>query len=1171
MRLAKLKLAGFKSFVDPTSIGFPSDLVAVVGPNGCGKSNIIDAVRWVMGESSAKHLRGESMADVIFNGSTGRKPVGQAFIELTFDNSDATLQGQYAQYAEIAVKRLVTRDGESQYFLNGTRCRRRDITDLFLGTGLGPRSYAIIEQGMISRLIEAKPEELRLYLEEVAGIARYKERRKETETRIRNTRENLDRLNDLREELTRQLEHLQKQASAAKRYQELKTEQTQLDMQLKAMRFRRLDDDFNGQQRLIQQGEVSYEAEVAKQRQIDLQIEQRRVTHEDGQDVLQQVQSRYYAMGAEIARLEQTLQHQKEREQQLKDEVATLTQQHAVHQAQLTQDEQELQEKQLLLEQLQPQWDVQQERAEQAAQALDDWDETLRTWQENWDTFNEQSAKHNQQVQGQQAQIQHKEENIQKTEQRLLRLQQEQETLATGRDETDILAAEEQLAQIMDTMAEHEHQLTQWQQQLQSQRQQNTQVTQDLAQVRICIEQLKGQQAALNALQQAALTSDDELQQWLKQHELDQLPKLAQQVRVQDDRWAPAVETVLGIYLGSVCVQDSQTFANKVTALLHGDLVLLDKHATTTVLPSQISLPRLMDVVQSQWPLQGILQHVYCADTVDIALQHRSTLAAYESIITAEGVWVGPHWLRFHQSQDATAGILAREQALQQVDIDLEQQQQRLDALLLTQHQGEDAVVQFELSRDEQQENNHRLQREQSVLQAQITAKKSRIEHVSSRQQAIQTEMQELQQQCVLDQQLIKETRAELTDRLETMAMQHQERERLQTKREEQREAWSQAKQQAQREKDSAVQLQLRVQQLQSELAATEKNRLFLSEQLQQTQQRLQDTCLQQERLVSPLETQGAQLESLLDTRLNIEEELQEAKTQVDSIAYQLRQLEQERNQTEQRAQEKRTQLEQLRLNLQTLHVRRMTLEEALQEAQVELETLIASIPEEATETDWEQNLQHIERKIQYLGAINLAAIEEYDTQSERKHYLDSQFDDLTEALATLETAIEKIDKETRQTFKETFDTVNESLKTLFPQMFGGGEAYLELTGEELLDTGVAIMARPPGKRNSTIHLLSGGEKALTAIALVFSLFKLNPAPFCMLDEVDAPLDEANVGRFCKLVKEMSKSVQFIFITHNKVTMEMAEHLIGVTMREPGVSRLVAVGVQEAAEMAGIA
>ena len=1165
MRLKCIKLAGFKSFVDPTTVFFPSNMSAVVGPNGCGKSNIIDAVRWVMGESSAKNLRGESMTDVIFNGSNSRKPVGQASIELVFDNSAGTLQGEYAGYNEISIRRKVTREAQNQYFLNGTKCRRRDITDIFLGTGLGPRSYSIIEQGMISKLIEAKPDELRLFIEEAAGISKYKERRRETENRIRRTHENLERLTDLREELERQLAHLHRQAQSAEKYKNWKAEERQLKAQLQALRWQGLDALTGEREQQVKSLEVALEAIIAEQRNADSEIEKQRDQHTELNDSFNQVQARYYSIGAEISRIEQALQFNRDRQRQLHDDLQQTEQAWQEAQSHLAQDQALSADLHTELARSEPELEMAAAADEDTAAATLAAEEAMQQWQGTWEEFNQKASAPRQQAEVEQSRIRHLEQSVERFAERIKRLEEESASLSAAGLEDDVLELNEQLAELELRAETDQLQLDELTDTLQQERETLSAQSQELDIRRGEYQRQGGRLASLEALQQAALDQGDGVQQWLREQGLDNAAVLAAQLNVESG-WERAVEVVLADDLQAVSLDSLDELQAGIDSFQQGNLRLVDNAQATDKSPPDAG--SLLDKVNSTLDLAPWLASVRIATDLQQAMAMRTSLANHESVVTPAGHWLGSNWLRFQAGDDQESGVLARHQEIQQLQASLEQQETQLadgEEQLTTLRER---IHQLEQQRDGMQQNLSARGREQGELKAQNSALQVRLEQIHARRERITADLEDIKAQRSDEQEQLGEARLILQDALESMADDSSRRETLLQQREQVREQLDAARQQSQQNKDRAHQLALRVQSLRAQLKSTDQGLERLQVQAERLAERREQLQMQVEEAQGPEEDQRFELESLLERRVQAEQDLGIARQALEQVDQQMREQERRRNQAEQQAEVVRTQLDEQRLLARDMQTRRQGLQEQLLEAGYDLQGVIATLPEDATETDWEQQLSRLDAQIQRLGAINLAAIDEYEQQSERKQYLDAQNADLEEALQTLEQVIRKIDKETRSRFKETFDKVNDGLQHLFPKVFGGGSAWLELTGDDLLDTGVTIMARPPGKKNSTIHLLSGGEKALTAIALVFSIFQLNPAPFCMLDEVDAPLDDANVGRYARMVKEMSGRVQFIYITHNKIAMEMADQLMGVTMHEPGCSRLVTVNVEEAAALA---
>ncbi|MCW9057595.1 MAG: chromosome segregation protein SMC [Gammaproteobacteria bacterium] len=1170
MRLSKIKLAGFKSFVDPTTIHFPSNLVGIVGPNGCGKSNTIDAVRWVMGESSAKNLRGESMSDVIFNGSTGRKPVGQAGIELVFDNSDGGLGGQYAQYAEISIKRQVSRDGQSAYFLNGARCRRRDITDIFLGTGLGPRSYSIIEQGMISRLIEARPEDLRVFLEEAAGISKYKERRRETENRMRHTSENLARLNDLRDELEKQLEKLNRQARTAEKFKELREQERRVKAELLTLRHDQMQGQNEQQARAIAEQETNLEAVIAAQRAVEAAMEKNREQHVELVETFNEVQGHYYELGAEVARVEQAIQHARETRQRQQQELTQADEAWNEVEAHIRIDGQRLEELEQELLQLEPELEELRARAEVSSAALAEAEQAMQQWQNEWDDFNRRAAEPAQTAEVERTRINHLERQLQQQTQRLERLRQEHQGLSAADLELELEALAEQEQEREARAQQLQEELEQVRGGIEGLRGQLQGHNNELNEARGRQQDLRGRLASLEALQQAALgQGSGAVNQWLESRGLGQAPRLAQQLEVEAG-WERAVETVLGDSLQAVCVDGVDPVAEWLDSLEQGTLTLVDTRASGTTATAAGELVPLSSKVKAAWSLDSLLGDVFVADSLGRALALRGQLQARQSIVTPEGIWLSAGWLRVARDEDQQAGVLAREKeigvsraALAEAEEAIEQFQEALD-------QAREALQDNERRRDELQVEVNQAHRAHSELRAQLGARRSRLDQVQDRIKTLAGEIAELDAQQERDTAEHAQARSRLHEALSAMEALASEREERAARREELRRTLDDTRARAQADRDGAQGIGHKLQSQRTVRDNTTHNLERMRSQETHLQQRREELRAALESSAEPLREMEEELTQSLSRRRAVETELAEARRRVEAIEHDLRIQEQDRGTKERASQELREALSQARIASQEIRVRSQTLLEQLEETGFELEALRQELPEEANAQAWEEEAERLAQRIQRLGPINLAAIEEYDEQSERKQYLDAQHKDISDALETLESAIHKIDRETRTRFKETFDKVNSGIQELFPRLFGGGHAYLELTGEDLLDTGVTVMARPPGKRNSTIHLLSGGEKALTAVALVFAIFRLNPSPFCMLDEVDAPLDDANVGRFCDLVREMSETVQFIFITHNKITMELSNQLTGVTMHEPGVSRLVAVDVDEAVQMAAM-
>ncbi|MDR5886551.1 MULTISPECIES: chromosome segregation protein SMC [Halomonadaceae] len=1158
MRLTSIRLVGFKSFVDPVTVPFDGNMTAVVGPNGCGKSNIIDAVRWVMGESSAKTLRGESMADVIFNGSTGRKPVGQASIELKFDNRDGAMGGVYAQYAEIAVKRLVTRDGQSNYFFNGQKCRRRDIADLFMGTGLGPRSYAIIGQGMISRLIEARPDDLRATLEEAAGISKYKERRRETENRMRRTQENLERLDDIREELDKQLERLKRQAEAAKRYQALKQQEFQLKGELAVLRGRALRAEQAQQESRVRELEIAVEKDVFGVRQCETRLEQAREQHDELAEVLERHQQQFFETTTRIARLEQDQAHRRSREAQLASDIQTarrdLDEQRQVSEG----DQERLAAIEARLDELLPEHEALDEQLETLEQALADASPSLEAAEQQW-------ADAESHWRDASREAERRQDQLRDLEQRIARLQAERQRRRQQRGElADVTELRSEHAECQARKEEAEQRAEafqterdQWQQRYSEAKAAYQQATQTRDQQRAELSQRQGELASLEALIDAALADHDpHITEALAAHGLAEAPRLGEAISVEPG-WERVISWLLAPWLNARLVAVDQLQA--LPDALATDWCLIDRAS-----PALHGGQRLDALVSGAGALGEWLASIHYAESSAEADALLATLAPGESVVTREGVWRGRGWLHQQANGDGVDALLVTRRRYDELAARREQDE---EALALAEAQCEAAsetIETLEHTRDQQaeEERAHAATLQQLAVTEQRLSQ--RLEHLESRATELDEELSQLQEDEAELALTLDEQRARWHEAMEQLEMAAQARDESAEQRDHQREQRERLNQQHAPLKARQQALALERERLNTEVNSLRSQQSRSHESEERLALRIEELEASRETLLEPDELAAEELEELLHQREQQEQRLNDTRQQTQTLAEQLRNDELTRQQHERNLEQSREQLQQRRMDVQALALKAATQDEQLTELGHDGDALAEQLADDATETAWQEHLESTTDKIRRLGAINLAAIEEYDQQAERRDYLEAQHAELSEALETLERAIKRIDQETRIRFRDTFDRVNTGLQTLFPRVFGGGTAWLTLTGDDLLETGVAIMARPPGKKNSTIHLLSGGEKALTALSLVFAIFQLNPAPFCMLDEVDAPLDDANVGRYAKLVKEMSENVQFIYITHNKIAMEAAERLMGVTMQEPGVSRMVSVGIEEA-------
>ena len=1168
MQLSKIKIAGFKSFVEPTTIDLPSKMIAVVGPNGCGKSNIIDAVTWVMGESSPKYLRGESLTDVIFNGSSARKPIGQASVELVFDNSDGTVGGEYANYAEISVKRIINRASDSTYMLNGSRCRKRDILAIFLGTGLGPRSYSIIGQNMISRVIEAKPEELRTYLEEAAGISKYKDRRRETELRINHTKENLSRVNDLRGELEKQLTNLRNQANVAEKFKVLKESERTLRAELYAIQWRQLDSHMVDHTLLIQREETALESRHSEMTGVDRDLEHMRHEKRTAQDIYQEVQRRYYAVGNEITRVEQEVLHHQERQLQWENDLRQTNADWQSVESQMAESEDSLQEVERELQHSEPDVAAAKSQSLKAESELKAADEAVQSLQTSWEDFNATASKTGETVNIEKAHIQHLEQRIASLQKRRDQLQIDKGRINFYEMNKEIEESSKKSYEASDKLEVQDRQLADIREEISTLQDGLKDSNSTLDQLRGELQRLLGQQASLEALQQTALGQrDNPSASWASRHELSERPRLAQNIEVAAG-WEDAVEKVLGFCLQAICVDKLGEVLPHLDDLKSGNLCVFNTESTAGASPSNAKGTKLIEKITSDLPLGSLVAGIYVADNMEQALELCESLSDDESVVTRDGVWMNRTWLKILREVDPAAGVFQREQELKELETRIIQMQDTRSDMESNINHRNDKIRELELQRDQLQQSYNQQQGQSAQINAQYKMMQQRMVELKAQSERFEKEHDECEAQLNDAQQEHAQAKVVCQDATIEQEAQTKTREKLLEDRD-------QARQQLQSVRDRLNQAKERVHECEIKLQTARSQKGSL----QQTVMRLQENMATlNERKISlqgelssmpPIETLKKTLARALDKHVSIEAELNTARISMESLDQEFKKLEERRQTIDHEVNKVRAILESLRLELQSWKVKSDTILEQIKETELTLEDTLKDLPEDADIEQWSANLEQVMKRINRLGPINLMAIDEFATCSERKEYLDKQVEDLMSGLTTLEEAIAKIDKETKNKFKETFDLVNQRFQELFPTIFGGGKAYLELNSEDLLETGVTMMACPPGKRNSSIYLLSGGEKSLTAIALIFSIFHLNPAPFCMLDEVDAALDDANVIRYTRLVKAMADKTQFIFISHNKITIEMGEHLIGVTMNEPGVSRLVSVDIAKAIDLAG--
>lgn len=1170
MRLAKLKLAGFKTFVDPTTVLTPGNLVGVVGPNGCGKSNIIDAVRWVLGESRASALRGGSMMDVIFNGSTTRKPVSRASVELVFDNAEGKAAGQWKPYAEVAVKRVLDRSGESTYFINGTQVRRKDVIDLFLGTGLGPRAYAIIEQGMISRIIEAKPEEVRGFLEEAAGVTKYRERRKETEGRLSDARDNLTRLDDIRNELGQQIGKLEAQAAVAEKYRQLNaslSERQNLLWLLKCYEARAEKARLSGE---LADATRRIEADSSRLQELEAQLEAVRESQLEANEGVQLAQSALFAVSSELTRLEGELARLRDSRRILESRLAQLERDDAQWRAQLEGLSGEAERWQGLLEHAALRAEQAEARHAELSDRLPEAEEALQTADATAAAVRRELNQAEQQIRVEDTHRQSSQRSLDTLAQRRARLQQEQAAvlapdlrLAAEREaalEELELCLEQAQARISEGGARLPEAQQALKQALEVERQAQKRAT-----------ELRARREALVQLQHK-VQAQGQLGEWLRRHHLEGLKPLWQRLNVEAG-WELAVEAVLRERLGALPAEDGRlalaALGDKVPGAVSFLLPVPPKATAAAALPPEGTRP-LCDLVRAEGGLEPVLSAwlagVHVVQDMAEWLDRRDTLEPGCLLVSREGRLLDRHALTHYAPDARTHGVIERQREIEQLAIEVEAAQEEAA-------EARERMAEAEALATRLQDDLTSQRREAQALQARVHAEQVEVLKLNQARQRyeercsqIDRDLDEIGHAEQAEQDRLMRAEAELERCRELADLQ---RDRLDAAEAVRRERESSLRETRALEQALARELQEArhsERECTSKLEDISRNRTLAGEQLQRIDEELQ------ERRESLMEIDEAsvseRLQETLELRGEREAALAESRNLLEGVNGRLRALEEDRQRTEHAAAPQRERVADLRLKVHAADMAESQHAARLEEAQADEAALLPLLTPDIKEGSLQREVARLGREIAELGPVNLAALDELKSAAERKTYLDTQTEDLLGAIDTLEDAIRRIDRETREQLQETYNTVNRHFGSLFPMLFGGGEARLVLTGDEILDAGISIVAQPPGKKNSSIQLLSGGEKALTAIALVFSMFQLNPAPFCMLDEVDAPLDDSNTERYCQMVKRMSSQTQFVFISHSKITMEIAQQLVGVTMQEQGVSRVVEVDIEEALRLA---
>ena len=1163
MRLTHLKLAGFKSFVDPATLHLHGQRVGIVGPNGCGKSNVIEAVRWVLGESSARELRGDSMRDVIFNGSANRKPVSRASVELHFDNSLGGAPGQWSEYAEIAVKRVLERDGSSSYIINNTQVRRRDVMDLFLGTGVGSRAYGIIGQNTISRIVEARPEELRTFLEEAAGVSKYKERRHETELRLRDTRENLTRVDDIRRELGHQIGHLEAQAEVATHYHKLKHELDLINQLLWLLKKRQAAGDWEKARKRVEGLVNTLDAEMAMLRKTEAGLEQMRLQHAGASAVLQQAQGAFYEASAELSGIEQQLKHARETMERSNARQRELSAQRQRIDSQLSECVALLADQKSLLVNAEAGSVVAIEALEKSRQALPEHEMKCRESRQELDSALADLGRTEQSLQLILADLSHQRRQIEQQQLRRKRLQEERDALVPP-DMAAIAEHEQRQQQAQRQLAALEAEIAALQESESAGHEALHHTQQNLNEEARRIAQLEAQFAALYKIQQA-IGGGEKLSEWLSSNALERKTRFWQSVRVEPG-WDAVLEHALGERLNAL-VMDTLDVAGQMEAP-PAPLVLCAPAAGEARKPDRLGLKPLLHMIEPHSPAMAAvvgdwLAGVYVASSYAQALSMRGELADGEMIACPQGHLVSRTSVRMYAPGSALHGVLERQRELDTLDQALPSAKSTLGALEAALKAQQESLAEIRRRLAEQRHIHKQLDSRHHEMTLEVQKLRQHRQHVEARMHQITLEMNELGSHIADGEQQLQagesarmgnESRLpQLRHRCDEIRLVLAGCESALTRAREAAQGADRAVQEAQFNTKS---ISYRIIEIDNSIKVFSENMSDIERQIAEMQGVLDN---------HGLDTLQAALHGAIETRQMRETAIATARNSLAGLEAQLSEAERSRMQSEQNLHPLRDRLEQARLQEQEV---RLHFEHCAQQLSGANEGALEALAQKsARPAEMERKAENLQNEIAALGAVNLAAIDQLNSERERASYLDSQAQDLGAAIETLEEAIRRIDKETRGRLQHTYDEVNKNFSELFTTLFDGGQARLELLGEEILDTGIQVFAQPPGKKNSTIQLLSGGEKAMAAIALIFAMFRLNPAPFCLMDEVDAPLDESNTERFCAMVKKMSQHTQFVFISHNKTAMEMAQQLIGVTMQESGVSRVVEVDVEEALRM----
>lgn len=1164
MWLKQIKIAGFKSFVEPMTLPLHQQRTAVVGPNGCGKSNVVDAIRWVIGENSSKHLRaGSSLDEVIFKGSDNRQPVGRAYVELLFDNSNSPLAGQYSQYSEISVSRAIHRDGDSTYYFNNTRCRRKDIMEAFMGTGLGSRSYAIIEQGTIAELVQASPQQLRSYLEEVAGIALYKERRKETEKRLTATQENLDRLNDLAQEIEENVQNLSKQAENARRYRQLSADKRFNEALLNACYWQELAQktqqlkssinnyDSDLQSKRDERGRLKEQMESLSQRIDSLNA---RIEHQRDEDE---------RLNQRVLTLQKQIDQQLERRQNLDQQWQSLNEQWQQADNEQHIDEDKLAELRQRLEETNQQHDTAKTELEQARANAD---KAQKEYQSKLDEYNDKRSQWHKTQAEQKRQSERLEQIRDQRDKTASRINELDERLASF----DLTDMREQATKLQKDLERKQSYVSECETDYQQKRDKLDELTkaqkalnESLQDQQHQYQKLDAERQSLETLQQQTLQDPDEtVNRLLKSYQLQDNPRLGEILDVMPE-WRFAVETVLAYFLQGICVDNINDYVGLIDELNRGRLTMLEPESgqTDTVQPGSLA----SCVNSANKSVTSLLANVYIAEDAQKAQQKREKLRTYESVITPQGFWAGPNWLFVNRGANEQSGTIERQDRLNELAEQLKDLKQSIEAYQQQDSEQQQAIDHKRRTVTDAETKLSEARDALSQAKAALNSQNERIQNSDHHRRLVEKDLESYREEIQAQDELCQN----IQNKLDELAEQEQELANIGEKAQKNLADAQTAKQEAdtayETAKNSVNELEQNAQRLQDHIEHLEESRRRSQQKWQQLE--AQKSKLQQayDDLVDTTEWQQ-QVDHYQAERQQCQKQLETLREQLTEAKESYHQHNNSVDKLDEQIDQVRRDLEKNQLEAQTAETQKKQYESNMAQSDYNWQDLEPYLTERLDTKELQNKIAGQHKQIEKLGAVNLAAEEQYNAAIERQQYLRRQVDDLSEAVNNLQQAIKRIDHDTRQALRSVLDEVNQSFSELFPRVFEGGQAYLRQTEQDLLSSGVEIVACPPGKRTNQVQMLSGGEKALTAIALVFALFQQNPAPFCVLDEVDAPLDDANVGRFGALLRDMSSQVQFVLITHNKYTMEMCEHLVGVTMQEPGVSRLVSVNLSQALE-----